>query len=89
MNIEAANVFETANIPETPVGPSTVRNTLIGAVLGFVAAVAVILISYLMNDTIRTADDVERYLHLSMLGIIPLAETETGNTRKMKAKRRR
>lgn len=89
MNIEAANVFETANIPETPVGPSTVRNTLIGAALGFVAAVAVILISYLMNDTIRTADDVERYLHLSMLGIIPLAETETGNTRKMKAKRRR
>ena len=33
MNIEAANVFETANIPETPVGPSTVRNTLIGAAL--------------------------------------------------------
>ena len=89
MNIEAANVFEEANIPETPVSPSTVRNTLIGAVLGFIIAVAAILISYLMNDTIRTSDDVERYLHLSTLGTIPLAEGEVKNKKKNKAKRMR
>ena len=79
MNIEAANVFEEANLPENPVSPSTMRNTLIGAILGFVIAVAAILISYLMNDTIRTSDDVERYLHLSTLGTIPLAEGEVKN----------
>ena len=87
MNIEAANVFEEANIPENPVSPSTMRNTLIGAILGFVIAVAAILISYLMNDTIRTSDDVERYLHLSTLGTIPLAEGEM--KKKNKAKRMR
>lgn len=89
MNIEAANVFEEANIPENPVSPSTMRNTLIGAILGFVIAVAAILISYLMNDTIRTSDDVERYLHLSTLGTIPLAEGEVKNKKKNKAKRMR
>ena len=89
MNIEAANVFEEANIPETPVSPSTMRNTLIGAILGFVIAVAAVLISYLMNDTIRTSDDVERYLHLSTLGTIPLAEGEVKNKKKNKAKRMR
>lgn len=89
MNIEAANVFEEANIPETPVSPSTMRNTLIGAILGFIIAVAAILISYLMNDTIRTSDDVERYLHLSTLGTIPLAEGEEKNKKKNKAKRMR
>jgi len=87
MNIEAANVFEEANIPETPVSPSTVKNTLIGAILGFIIAVVAILISYLMNDTIRTSDDVERYLHLSTLGTIPLAEGEV--KKKNKAKRMR
>ncbi len=89
MNIEAVTVFEEANIPETPVGPSTMKNTLMGAVLGFVAAVAIILVSYLMNDTIRTSEDVERYLGLSTLGTIPLAEGETQKSRKSKTKRRR
>ncbi len=89
MNIEAANVFEEANIPETPVSPSTVKNIVIGVILGFVIAVAAILISYLMNDTIRTSDDVERYLHLSTLGTIPLAEGEEKNKKKNKAKRMR
>ena len=89
MNVEAANVFEVANIPETPVSPSTIKNTLIGAVLGFVLAVAVILISYLMNDTIRTSDDVERYLGLSTLGTIPLVDGEVKSKKKNKAKRRR
>lgn len=89
MNIEAANVFEEANIPEKPVSPSTLNNTLIGAILGFIIAVAAVLISYLMNDTIRTSDDVERYLHLSTLGTIPLAEGEVKNKKKNKAKRMR
>ena len=89
MNIEAANVFEEANIPETPVSPSTVKNIVIGVILGFVIAVAAILISYLMNDTIRTSDDVERYLHLSTLGTIPLAEGEEKNKKKNKRKRMR
>lgn len=88
MNIEAANVFEEANIPEEPVSPSEIKNTLIGVFLGFVIALAAVIISYLTNDTIRTSEEVERYLHLSTLGIIPLAESEVKN-KKNKAKRRR
>lgn len=88
MNIEAANVFEEANIPEEPVSPSKIKNTLIGVFLGFVIALAAVIISYLTNDTIRTSEEVERYLHLSTLGIIPLAEGEVKN-KKNKAKRRR
>lgn len=89
MNIEAANVFEEANIPEEPVSPSEIKNTLIGVFLGFVIALAAVIISYLTNDTIRTSEEVERYLHLSTLGIIPLAEGEVKNKKKNKAKRRR
>lgn len=89
MNVEAANVFEAANIPEAADSPSTVKNTLVGAVLGFVIAVAIVLISYLMNDTIQTSEDVERYLHLSTLGLIPMVEGQTKSKKKSKAKRRR
>lgn len=34
------------------------------------------LIRFIMNDTIQTAEDVERYLQLSTLGTIPLLQTD-------------
>lgn len=88
MDINAVNVVETANIPEEKASPSISKNGIIGGVLGVFAAVAVILISYMINDTIKTPEDVERYLGVSTLGSIPL--TESGKkSRKKKQKRGR
>lgn len=82
MDVEAVNVADEANIPEQPVSPNTMRNGLIAGVLGCVIAVAVILIQYLTNDTIKTSEDVERYLQLSTLGMIPLDENEKKNSKR-------
>ena len=43
-------------------------------VLGFVVICGIIIVLYLMNDGIHTSDDVERYLGLNTLGLIPLEE---------------
>lgn len=82
MDVEAVNVADEANIPEQPVSPNTMRNGLIAGVLGCVIAVAVILVQYLTNDTIKTSEDVERYLQLSTLGMIPLDENEKKNSKR-------
>lgn len=87
MNTEAVNMVDQANIPVNPISPRTIRNGAIGAVLGAFAAVAVILIIFLTNDTIKTSEDVERYLHLSTLGVIPLAEGDSKMKKKKKNKR--
>lgn len=93
MDVEAVNVADEANIPEQPVSPNTMRNGLIAGVLGCVIAVAVILVQYLTNDTIKTSEDVERYLQLSTLGMIPLDENEkkipSGISEKISRKSRR
>ena len=65
MNSEAVNVVDEANIPAEKYSPSVSKNGLIGGVLGCMIAVAIILIRFIMNDTIQTAEDVERYLQLS------------------------
>ena len=88
MDIDAVNVVETANIPEEKASPSISKNGIIGGILGVFLSVAVVLISYMVNDTIKTQDDVERYLGLSTLGTIPLTETEK-KKRKKKQKRGR
>ena len=64
-------------------------NGLIGGVLGCMIAVAIILIRFIMNDTIQTAEDVERYLQLSTLGTIPLLQTDKKKKKRAKKHKRR
>lgn len=85
MDIEAVNVAETANIPTEKSSPSVGRTSLLGGILGVLIVAAITIITYLMDDTIKTAEDVERYLGLSTLAIIPLNEGE----KKSKRMRRR
>jgi capsular polysaccharide biosynthesis protein len=87
MDIDAVNVVDTANIPSQKASPSVSKNALIGGFLGVFLAVAIIIVVYLTNDTVKTAEDVERYLHLSVLGSIPLMEKEK-KSKKQKTRKR-
>lgn len=74
MDTEAPRVADYGHLPETPSSPSLVKNSVIGGMLFALLAVAVIVIHYLMNDSIRSGEDVEKYLGLNVLGTIPLEE---------------
>lgn len=69
-----------------PVSPSIFKNTIIGALLGFVLAAAVIVLAYMFNDTIMTADDIEKKLGMNVLGSLPLEETQYDGEKKSKSK---
>lgn len=69
-----------------PVSPSIFKNTIIGALLGFVLAAAVIVLAYMFNDTIMTADDIEKKLGLNVLGSLPLEEAQYDGEKKSKSK---
>lgn len=84
MDIEAVNVAETANLPTAKAGPNVRKNTMLGGMLGVMIVAAIAIIAYLTNDTIKTAEDVERYLGLSTLAIIPLNEGEKKSRKKVK-----
>lgn len=89
MNIEAVNVVDTANIPNEKASPSLSKNGIIGGLLGVIIATAIILIVYLTNDTIKSQEDVEKYLQLSVLGTIPLMEMEKKSKKQKKGKGRK
>lgn len=82
MDIDAVNVVETANIPDQQSSPSISKNGSIGVLLGVLLSVAIILIAYISNDTVKTQEDVEKYLGLSVLGTIPLTETDRKKKKK-------
>lgn len=92
MNTEAVTVVDEANIPTKKSSPSTIKNVAIAGGVSLFLALAVCVVLYLMNDKVTTAEDVERYLGLSVLASMPLEEEEVRRKKarkKLEKKKRR
>ena len=74
MGVEAVNMVDEANLPTAPASPNLRNNMLLGAAWGCLIAIALILLRYLLDDTIKSEEDVERYLELNVLAAIPVIE---------------
>jgi capsular polysaccharide biosynthesis protein len=74
-NSDKPTVVNSAVIPKSPVSPNLKKNIAVGGMFGGVAAAAVVLMLYLMDDTFQTEDDVKRYLNLTTLAAMPLVES--------------
>lgn len=71
MDGNAVNLVYEADMPTNPSSPGSSKVALIAAALGLACAAAVLVVIFLVDDTIRTEEDVERHLSLSVLGVIP------------------
>lgn len=71
MGVDAVNTVYDASVPEKPSAPSKKKNTAIGALLALALVLGICVLTYLLDDSIKNEDDVERYLQLNTIGIIP------------------
>lgn len=76
MKIDNVQVIDQAELPKNPVKPNKFMNIIIAAILGFMIGIAVIFLREYLDNTIKTPNDVEKYLDLSTIGIIPFMEQE-------------
>lgn len=74
MDVEAVNVVDEANLPENPASPNVSKWTAMGGMIGAVAAIGILTVIFMLDDTIKTSDDIERYLNISTLATIPVFE---------------
>ena len=70
MELNNLTVIDKAISNDIPVGPRTLFNTAIGALIGLMGAVFIIFVRHLLNNTLKTRSDVERYLGIPVLGEI-------------------
>lgn len=90
MDVDAVNLVYAAEVPESKSGPSLTKNTALAAIVGVVLAIGILVVIYLLDDTIRTDEDVTRYLELSTLGVIPMSkELETASNMGAAAKKKK
>lgn len=88
MQINAVNTYEVANLPTEKSAPSCIKWALIGALLGALLVGGIVTLQYILDDTIKTSEDVEQYLGLSTLALIPLDEN-IGGAEKGKGKKKK
>ena len=74
MKIEQVNVIEEGSLSEIPAFAVVQKWTIIGALAGIVLSAAVIVIKSMLDDTVKTTEDVEKYFDLSTLAVIPISE---------------
>jgi Capsular polysaccharide biosynthesis protein len=89
MNIEAVNVVELANVPESVSSPNSIKNAVMGGAFGVFLACGLVIIIHLINDTIKTSEDIEKYLDISVLGSIPVTEGQKNKRKRRKERKRR
>ncbi len=71
MSTDKPNIVSVALVPSNPVSPSMVRNIAIGFLAGAVVAAGIVVIRMLLDDKIKTAEDIRRYTGLVNLAIVP------------------
>lgn len=63
-------LFAPAELPDSPVKPSKMKNTLLGMVVGMMVGAGVAFLREYLDDTIKTSEDVTQALGLVTLGSI-------------------
>lgn len=64
-------VIDPAIVPRSPIRPNRLRSILLGLVLSLAFGVAVALTIEFLDNTVKTADDVTRFVQLPTLAVIP------------------
>jgi len=74
MNIDNVSLIDEAAVPDNPVSPRVGLNIAVAMVLGFMVAVGLALLQHYLDQTLKTTEEVDNLLGLTVLGTIPMME---------------
>lgn len=69
--VQDVTTLEEAQVPEKPSSPNTKRNLILGALVGAAVAIIGVLLTEVLDDRVKRAEDVEEVLGLTLLGVVP------------------
>lgn len=68
---ENVSVVDVAKLPENPIKPNKLMNTVIAGVLGEMLILLVVFLKEYLDNTLKTEKDIEKYLGIPVIGTIP------------------
>ena len=87
MVIDKPSIMSVALVPTNPISPSMVRNVAIGFILGAILAAGFVIFVFMMDDKIKTVEDIRQYTGLITLAVVPIdneddADMKNGSSKK-------
>jgi len=67
-----------SRLPKEPIGPQRMRSITIAFLLSLVAGIGLAFLLDFLDDTVKTLDDIDRYVHLPALALIPASKSTGG-----------
>ncbi len=71
MEVVPPKIIETGEIAKEQTSPNLLKNALIGLAIGLALSIGVTVLYVVMDDTIKTEEDIEKYLQLPTLASVP------------------
>lgn len=81
MQVENVQIIDKAELQLYPISPNKILNYLIGIILGLIIGMGIILMIVYFDNSIKTAEDVQKHLGIPVIGIIPLYYVKGGKVR--------
>lgn len=89
MEVIPPKIIDDGVVPVKKTSPSNTRNTIIGLLIGAVLSGGIVVLSAILDDTIKSEEDIEKFLGLSILSSIPdRKDYLDSDTKKAKAKKK-
>lgn len=80
MVTDKPSIAEKAVTPKSPSSPNLMKNTAMGGLVGAVIAMGILVVRYLMDDTIKTEEDIRKYLQINTLASVSLEKKRRKKT---------
>jgi polysaccharide biosynthesis transport protein len=67
-----------SRLPHEPIGPARLRTIVVAFLLSLMAGMGLAFLLDFLDDSVKSIDDIDRYIHLPALALIPAARNERG-----------
>jgi len=75
--VSKTRIIERALIPDLPIKPKRMLIILVGVILGFIVGIALAFLRSFLDDTLKTAEDIDKISTIPLYGAVPQRKDKT------------
>lgn len=77
----SVKVIEPADGSDVQISPNLSKNTTLGALIGFVLSVALVVLKFMFDPYVKSEEDISKAYNLPLLAVIPVANSHSKKTK--------
>lgn len=89
MEVTPPKIVEEGEFPVYKTSPNMRKNVMLGFLVGAVLIAGIVIALELLDDTVKNEDDIERYLGIPTLAVVPDVSTDKKNRKKKQREKKK